>query len=296
MMKEDIWDITNREQTKIKLEILRKYLKAWAIIIGSHFPTAYFVDCFAGRGKYHLGGKKNSVSGSPLIGVETSVEVKAIKKKKGIDFNLNVIAIESDKDNIASLNKFLEEIASKCETKIKLFKSEFASAIPEIVKNIDNIPAFFFIDPYGIKGINKDTLDLIVNRNGSTEIFFNYMTMGIQRVKGQQKNIDNKDENIKITAIKTVSHMDNFFGDKKWIEKDDEELLKHFVEQVFNKNYKFVLNFNVPYSKRSGTIYNLLFATNYSCGEKIMRDIMTAKLFKGTLFKDCPLSVDWSIK
>jgi hypothetical protein len=32
MFKDDIWDITNRQQTQIKLDILRKYLRAWAII------------------------------------------------------------------------------------------------------------------------------------------------------------------------------------------------------------------------------------------------------------------------
>lgn len=162
--KEDIWDITNKEQTKIKLDILRKYLKAWANIIGSNFPEAYFVDCFAGRGKYHSGKERDDVSGSPLIGVETSIEVRALKNKKGKIFNLNVIAIEPDKDNIASLKAFFTEIAPKCESEIEVFKSEFASEIPTIIKKIGDKPAFFFIDPYGIKGVNKDTLDLIVNR------------------------------------------------------------------------------------------------------------------------------------
>ena len=82
MTKDDIWDIKNRQQTQIKLDILKKYLKAWAIIIGSYFREAYFVDCFAGRGKYHFGDKKDSVSGSPLIGIETSLAVRKIKLKK----------------------------------------------------------------------------------------------------------------------------------------------------------------------------------------------------------------------
>lgn len=70
----------------------------------------------------------------------------------------------------------------------------------------------------------------------------------------------------------------------------------HFVKQVFSKNYKFVLNFDVPYPDRSGTIYNLLFATNYEAAEKIMKETMTAKLFRGTLFETCPFKIDWSIR
>lgn len=296
MSKNNIWDISKREQTKIKLDILQKYLKAWATIIGSYFSEAYFIDCFAGRGKYHLGISKDKVFGSPLIGLNTSVEIRKIKQKIDKKFDLNIIAIESNKSNLKSLKGFVKEINTNSETKIEILESEFNLAIPKIIEKISNKPSFFFIDPYGIKGMNRDILDLIVNRQGSTEIFLNYMKMGVKRVQGQYKNINNEDEIIRIKAIKTISHMDNLFGDKSWIDKTEDELLKHFVKEVFSKKYKFVLSFDVPYPDRSGTIYNLLFATNYNCGEKIMRNIMTAKLFKGTLFENYPIEIDLSIK
>lgn len=271
-------------------------MRAWAIIIGSYFPAAYFVDCFAGRGKYHKDGQNDVISGSPLIGLEISLEVKRIKQKKGRNFDLNVIAIEADKNNLIPLKEFISESNPNETVKVELYESTFEKAIPDIVKKISNAPAFFFIDPYGIKGVDKNTLDVIVNRKGATEIFLNYMKMGLTRMSGQYKNIDHRDDNIRIKAIKTVSHIDSLFGGRSWIEKDEEKLLKHFVKQVFSKNYKFVLNFNVPYPDRSGTIYNLLFATNYESAEKIMKDIMTAKLFKGTLFEKCPFNIDWNIK
>lgn len=294
--RSDIWDITNRQQTQIKLEILRKYLKAWAIVIGSYFPTAYFVDCFAGRGKYHLEGQKDNISGSPMIGLETSLKVEKIKQKKGIKFDLKIIAVEPDKNNLAHLKKFAKQTDPKFETKLELFGTEFSKAIPGIINKISNVPAFFFIDPYGIKGIRKNTLDLIINRSGSTEIFLNYMKMGVQRIKGQYKNITHKNDKIRIMAVKTISHMSNLFGDMSWLGKDDKKLLKHFVERVFSNNYRFILNFNVPYPDRSGTIYSLLFATNYDCAEKIMKNIMTKKLLEGTLFEKCPFNIDWSVK
>jgi three-Cys-motif partner protein len=294
--KDDIWDIKNRQQTQIKLDILRKYLKAWAIIIGSHFPKAYFIDCFAGRGRYHWGEERDKIPGSPIIGIETSLEVRKIKQKKNIDFDLNVIAIDSDRCSADTLRKFAKDADPDSKTKIEVIESDFDNALPGVLSKISIDPAFFFIDPYGIKGVGKKSLDLIVDRIGSTEIFLNYMKMGVQRVKGQYKNIKHEDEKIRIRAIKTTAHMDTLFGDASWVDKTESELLKHFVGQTFSKNYKFVLNFNVPYPDRSGTIYNLLFATNYDCGEKIMRDIMTARLFKGTLFEKCPFKVEWNIK
>lgn len=150
MTKDDIWDIKNRQQTRIKLDILKKYLKAWAIIIGSHFSEAYFIDCFAGRGKYHHGEKKDSVSGSPIIGIETCLEVKEIKLKKRLKFDLNIVAIEADKNNTRDLKRFVKEADPNSETKIEILESKFDEAILEILEKISGKPAFFFIDPYGI--------------------------------------------------------------------------------------------------------------------------------------------------
>lgn len=296
MSKSNIWDITDRLQTQIKLDILKKYLRAWAMIVGEYYPKAYFVDCFAGRGKYHLNGINDVVAGSPIIALETSIEIREKKLKKGKKFDLNIIAIDSDKNNLVALNKFAYEITPIYKSKMNIFKGEFIAEISKVLTEIANYPAFFFIDPYGVKGLDKKTIDLIINRQGSTEIFLNYMKMGVQRVSGQYKNIAHEKDSIRVGAIKTISHMDKLFGDTSWIGKDEQELLKHFVNTVFGKNYKYVLNFSVPYPDRSGTIYNLLFATNYSTGEKIMKDIMTVKLFKGTLFEKYPFAINLNIK
>lgn len=132
MVKDDIWDIKDKQQTQIKLDIFRKYLKAWAIIIGSYFPRAYFIDCFAGRGKYHNGTKQDSISGSPIIGLETAIEIKKMKQKKGKNFNLDIIAIDSNKENMADLENFIKELIPGNEIEVKLIENEFEKAIPRL--------------------------------------------------------------------------------------------------------------------------------------------------------------------
>lgn len=108
MKREDLWDITNKEQTQLKLDILEKYLKQWALIIGETFSSGYYIDCFAGRGKYHKDGIKNSVLGSPLIAQKIGLEVQAKKQKKGKSFKFKIIGVESDKDNF-----FTERVLSR---------------------------------------------------------------------------------------------------------------------------------------------------------------------------------------
>lgn len=296
MKNDDIWDISNRPQTQIKLDILRKYLRAWAIIVGEYYPEAYYVDCFAGRGSYHKGNIKNCIPGSPLIGTRTAIEVKNIKAKKGLSFILKIIAVESNRRNADDLEQFIRQDGPASNVSFELKNAEFDNALEDIIKVANKKPAFFFIDPYGIKTISKESLDLIICRNGSTEIFLNYMNMGVQRVSGQLKNVKHENEKIRIKAIKTVSHLNDLFGDMSWADKNSEELLKHFVEKVLSNKYNYVLNFKMPYPDRSGIMYNLLFATNYPAGEKIMKDIMTKNLFKGTLFEKCPFEIDLNIK
>lgn len=295
MDKEDKWDITNREQTQIKLDILKKYLKPWADIIGNHFHEAYYIDCFAGRGKYHKGGCKDCVPGSPLIALNIAIDVQRKKQEKGINFKLKLIAVESDRKNFDALSGFMAENNPKNEVEVTIEHGNFINLVSSIVNKTGSVPAFFFIDPYGIK-LPKDALDVIINRpSRSTEIFLNYMAMGIRRVAGLKKVKSYRDEKIQIKAIKALANLDDLFGDKSWIDKNYRELLRHFVDSVLRKKYKFVLNYDVPYPDRSGTFYNLLFATNDDTAQKIMKYIFTKKLFKGTLFENKPFEVNWNI-
>lgn len=95
-------------QTKVKHEILSKYLDVWGgIIIGGlinskrktqkHF---IYVDCFSYTGKY-LGEKEDSVQnksaetvyGSPIIGVMALDRLVSFAQKMGVSIRVNSILI-----------------------------------------------------------------------------------------------------------------------------------------------------------------------------------------------------------
>ena len=48
--------------SRIKHEILTRYLPSWAIILGSSFDKLYYVDCFAGPGRYEFDGEHVDLS------------------------------------------------------------------------------------------------------------------------------------------------------------------------------------------------------------------------------------------
>lgn len=298
MSKEELWDITKKEQTQIKLNILKQYLKQWATIIGNNFPEGYYVDCFAGRGKYHKDGIKNCIPGSPLIAQKIGLEVQAQKQKKGKDFKFRVIAIEADKDNFNDLKRFLNESDPDGKVNVETIYGNFQTLLPNVMEKIGLSPTFFFIDPYGIK-IPKDSLDLIIDRataQKKTEIFLNYMSMGVKRVAGLAKTTKQHERSIKLRVIKSQDRLDTLFGDRSWIDKEGDDLLTHFAEQVLRRGFKVILNFAVSYPDRSGTFYNLLFATNNLIAQRIMGHILTKKLFEGTLFEKIPFKVDHELQ
>ena len=58
--------------SRIKHQILTRYLPSWATILGSAFDLLYYVDCFAGPGQYESEG--THVDGSPIIAVKAGKE------------------------------------------------------------------------------------------------------------------------------------------------------------------------------------------------------------------------------
>lgn len=63
--------------SRVKHEILSRYLPSWVAILGSALDKLYYVDCFAGPGHYESNG--DTVDGSPIIAVKAA---KAFAEKQ----------------------------------------------------------------------------------------------------------------------------------------------------------------------------------------------------------------------
>src|SRR4030042_2629236 len=187
MSQKNYWDLTNRPYTKLKLRILKEYLQAWASIIfnqafthkWSKWQDVYYVDCFCGRGKYHNNGKENIIKGSPLIALECAENFQT--KYNGI--RMHCLFVEISSKSCARLKKFCEPYRSKVDYKI-FNEKDFNQELPNILNIINGHPAFFFIDPDGIKELKKENLKKIVARNVATDLLINYIKGGVERIVG----------------------------------------------------------------------------------------------------------------
>lgn len=119
MINKDYWDLTDNPHTELKLEMLSKYLFAWADILLAQYQknpgwkdwsTLYYIDCFSGRGKFHKNGNLNCIDGSPLIALENALlKQDSYKEKYNLDIRIKCIFIDSHKKSTARYKSTLSE-------------------------------------------------------------------------------------------------------------------------------------------------------------------------------------------
>ena len=87
--------------SRIKHQVLTRYLPSWAVILGSTFDRLYFIDCFAGPGRYESDGEL--VDGSPVIAVKAGKEFATKNPAR----KLGIVLVDDDKAQLKQLEECL---------------------------------------------------------------------------------------------------------------------------------------------------------------------------------------------
>jgi len=284
MIKNDFWDLSRRPYTQLKLKILKEYLDFWARVFFSQasknknfrkWQDIYYIDCFAGRGKYHCNGQKNIIDGSPLIALKCAVKFQKDPKYKGV--KMHCILIEKYRKTSQNLEKFCGPYKRKINFKIYKEK-DFNNVIQNIIDKINYHPTFFFIDPDGIKELKKASLEKIVNRKGATDILLNYIKGGVERIAGLTKKKIPGILNQKVSTrdIKTIKCLTDFYGLSifKKLNATEKQRLKGWTSSLLqSSDLKEIAVFDMPYLHKSDNIYYLLFASRKPVAKKVILSI-----------------------
>lgn len=281
-MRKDYWDLTQRPHTELKLTILEEYVYFWADFLlklgikneWKTFQEIYYIDCFAGRGKYHKDGAEDSIPGSPLIGLNCAL---AMSKKYEGKAKVHCMLVEENKKNFQELEIFCEAYSGKVE--FTLMQRDFNECCEEIIGKIGQHPSFFFIDPGGIQ-VKKETIQAIAKKEGPNDLLFNYIKGGPERITGLMKKTDltNLDEKEALKRLKTFKTLEDFYGATIYnsLEKNEKERLQEWVETILKSGkLKECAVFDMPYPKRKDAIYYLLFASRKQVANKIIKHIFT---------------------
>jgi three-Cys-motif partner protein len=177
-----------------KLEIIKKYVGGFSNILGSRYRELYYIDGFAGKGTYD-GGEK----GSPVLIAELAQQFQCSNKP----FNLHCINIERDTNNYANLSTETKKFGNL----VTNYEGSFENHIEKILSQIKNIPAVFFIDPFGVKGTDWDYVEKIIARRDLTDTWIRFDHITVRRLAGFYES-EAKDASGKLHALQ------NLFGIK----------------------------------------------------------------------------------
>jgi len=253
--------------SRIKHQILKRYLPSWATILGSAFDLLYYVDCFAGPGRYESEGK--NVEGSPIIAVNAGKEFADKNPHK----KLGVVLVEDDATQLEQLKGCLNATLPHPENfKVVTRLANSRAIIPEVIAGIrarKSAPSFFLVDPYGhplsIPMMN-DVLAL-----PRSELLINLMWYRI---------------NMDMTNDAVTQNVTALFGDDDWkrqpfMEQHGARKEQGFLEYFCGRlSAQYVLPFRIRYDAQEDrmagrrTKYYLIHASNSLKAVLLMKEVM----------------------
>lgn len=255
-----------REQTLVKHIILENYLKRFAIIVGSHWDTLTYVDCFSGPWNVQSDDFKDS---SFAIAIEQLRKARDVHRKRtGKTLKLRCFFLEKTPSAYTKLKQFAEQINDVIiETKNKRLEN----AIQDILKFVQaggptSFP-FIFIDPKGWSGFALEPITPLLRLNPG-EVLITFMTEHIRRfIEWPQKQ--NRESFIKLFGS-------GQFKDKlKGLDEKDREdaIVTAYSECVKRVGaFGYTSSVIVLHPEKNRTHFHLIYATRDLKGIKVFKE------------------------
>lgn len=241
-----------KEWSTRKLNIIEKYIDGFSKILGSKSKEVYYVDGFAGRGQYEKGEK-----GSPVLAAETALRFQQGNKP----FTLHCINVEKDHENFSNLSAETEKFGGL----VANYEGTFEDNIDSILSRINNYPCVFFIDDFGVKGTDWNSVEKVIARKDSTDIWIRFDHKTVRRLSGFYDS-EAKDADGKLNTLQ------NLFGisDKEYLqsrldgetpEKRIDNAVAIYIEQLEKTFGKKGFAASYPIISMNGqSKYHLVFA------------------------------------
>ena len=166
--------------TLLKHSILDAYLIRWALKIlrfRRHGARVCYVDGFAGAGH----DKKGNL-GSPAIACRIAAQIRAILAPEIPEAHMAIVVVEARRLWFDELTRYLEPFARSRPEELRAFKGDVNAHLDAILAFAGTAPTFFFLDPFGIKGLDAAAFPRMLANPGS-EIFALFSHIGAARLR-----------------------------------------------------------------------------------------------------------------
>lgn len=252
-----------RAWSAAKHRIMLKYIHACCYNLGG--PQLHksrnmnYIDGFSGEGSYTEGigiedfidnsqfwrrydSEFEDTDGSPLIALKLA---KIFREEKRV--NLRCFFVEGNNEFHKTLEKNVQAFEDIVDYKIYP-PQDFSEALPYILNDIGQYPSIFFLDSFGVKGINFSQIKRIGNylSKNKGELFLLFHNVSVARSAGFLTQASEKPRMIK-TAQSYMDNLTQLLGDgselawkQKWLELKDKGqeferwALHYFKQQILD--------------------------------------------------------------
>jgi three-Cys-motif partner protein len=255
-----------REQTLVKHIILKHYLERFAIIVGWHWDTLTYVDCFSGPWNVQSDDFKDS---SFAIAIEQLRKARDVHKKRtGKTLKLRCFFLEKTPSAYTKLKQFADHITDVIiETKNKKLEDAIQDILKFVQEGGSTSFPFIFIDPTGWSGFALEPITPLLRLNPG-EVLITFMTEHIRRfIEWPQKQ--NQESFLKLFGS-------GQFKDKlKGLDEKDRE---DAIVTAYSECVKCVGAFGytssaiVLHPEKNRTHFHLIYATRDHNGIKVFKE------------------------
>lgn len=252
------------DQSEVKARIVQKYFYAWANVILSAVRKdggrIAYIDLYAGPGRY-----KDGAASTPLLVLQHAVDDPRLAQ------TLVALLNDSDDNKSGTLQNEINKLPGV--EKLKYAPHVSCAEVDESAENYFNevnlIPSFSFIDPFGYKGLSLKIIKGVIKDWGCDCVFFfNYNRI-----------------NAGISNPAVAGHMDALFGkaraDKLRArlpalspELREALILEELANEIKRLGGTYVLPFTFKNASGTRTSHKLVFVSKSFKGYSIMKDIM----------------------
>jgi three-Cys-motif partner protein len=260
-----------REQTLVKHLILKKYLERFAHIIGSHWSTITYVDCFSGPWNVRSNELKDSSFSIALNELRKARETHAANNKTVL---LRCLFLEKDPEAFNRLKEFADVVS---DAEVLPLNLELEEAVTEIVaflkKGGTNSFPFVFIDPTGWTGFAMDVIKPLLQFNPG-EVLINFMTGDIRRFATSPHQ-------------QTEQSFLRLFGSREFkkvveglsgMDREDALVAEYRNIVAARGNFKFTCSAIVLHPEFDRTRFHLIYATRHPKGVKVFKEAERAAM------------------
>lgn len=255
-----------REQTLVKHFILQKYLERFAYIVGSHWDTLTYVDCFSGPWNERSEKFEDSSFGIALKELRNARDTLA--KQRGRNIQLRCFFLEKDRAPYAKLKEFADSVK---DAKIETRNATLEESIPDISDFVKrggaNAFPFVFIDPTGWTGFEMETITPLLRLNPG-EVLINFMMGHIRRF-------------INSPQEETQESFKRLFGSGAFrakvqglaqLDREDAAVEEYLRNAKVVGRYSFGCNAIVLHPEIDRTHFNLIYLTRNLKGIEVFKD------------------------